>query len=97
MPLQRSLFQKLLPWYLTLTLTDDLDFVTKKKRFYPKEYKCEIWKLYHLPFKSYDQCNFFMYKQTDRRTDQKLNATDLLMREHKKDGNKGYESQRLSR
>ena len=26
------------------------------KALYPKEYTCEIWKLFNLPFKSYDQC-----------------------------------------
>ena len=36
MPSQR-LFFFFKTWYLTLTLTDDLDFVTKE-RFYRKEY-----------------------------------------------------------
>ena len=34
---------------MTLTLVP-------KKKFHHKEDKCEIWKLYHLPFKSHGQC-----------------------------------------
>ena len=46
------------PWQMTFTLV-------LKKGFYPKEYICEIWKLFHLPFKSYGQCKNFC-GQTDR-------------------------------
>ena len=37
----------------TVTLISDLDI--KEKRSHPKEYICEICKLYHLQFKSYGQ------------------------------------------
>ena len=48
-----------LPWWHRLrpsylTLTDDLD--TKEKK-----YKCEIWKIYHLYFKSYCQSFIFLF------------------------------------
>ena len=46
-------------WQMTLTLL-------LKTWFYPKEYICEIWRLYHLPFRSYGQCKSFVDKQTDR-------------------------------
>ena len=48
-----AIFFKTCDWYFTLTLTDDLDLAL------PKEYKCEIWKLYPLAFKSYGQCTNF--------------------------------------
>ena len=39
--------------------------------FYPKEYIWELWKLYHLPFKSYGQCESFLQtkKHTNGQTD----------------------------
>ena len=58
-----------------------------KKKFYPKEYKCEILERHHLPFKSYDQCKGFCgqtNEQKDRRTSQKLYAPNLSIRGHKK-------------
>ena len=60
-----------------------------KKGFYPKEYICEIRKLYHLPFKSYGQCKKICGQtngQTDRRTSQKLYfpPPDLSVQGHKK-------------
>ena len=48
------------PWQMTLT------FVVKKG-FYPKEFLCEIWMLYHLPLKSYGQCKS-LCQQTNRQT-----------------------------
>ena len=36
------------------------------ERYCHKEYTCEIWKLYHLPIKSYAQCKVF---RTNRQTD----------------------------
>ena len=64
------------PWQMTLTLV-------LKKGFYPREYMCKIWKVYHLPLKSYGQFKSSC-GQTNWRTDkgkgQKLYAPDLSMR-----------------
>ena len=80
---QRPFFRKLWPWQATLTLL-------LKKGFYTKEYKCEIWKLYHLPYHSKAMTNekVFADKQTDKLTDgqrtgQKLYTPDLQTRGHK--------------
>ena len=61
---------------MTLTLV-------RKKGSCPKEYICEIGKLYHLPFKNYGQCKrvfFFFFctnkrknGQTDRQTNVRAN------------------------
>ena len=67
MPPQWPFFRKLWPWYLTLTLTDDLDYGTKERDLPQGIYICDIWKLYHLPFKSYGQCISFC-GQTNRLT-----------------------------
>ena len=45
-----------------------------KKGFYHKEYLCEIYKLYRLPFKSYGNCKVFEDNQTDRRADERTNS-----------------------
>ena len=45
---------KLWPWYLTLTLADDLDLGTKEKVLPQGKYMKDK-NLYHLPFKSYGQ------------------------------------------
>ena len=59
-----------------------------KKGFYPKEYISEIRKLYHLPFKSYDQCKNILRtnnrtdgrrdRQTDRQTDRKTDGSKTI-------------------
>ena len=68
------------PWYLFST--DDLDLGTKKKkkkekkkkkRSKHKEYACEIWKLYHLFFKSNGQYLSFFCRQTKRTNRQAKN------------------------
>ena len=52
-----------------MTLIDDHDFVSKE-RFLPKEYICEIQKLYHLPIESYGQYKSFC-GQSNKRAGQK--------------------------
>ena len=74
-------FPTLWPWYLTLTLTDDFDFGTKERVLPQGIYIWNIWKLYHLPFKSYGQCKSFLW--TNKQTGQKLYAPNLLMQGHK--------------
>ena len=64
-------FWKLKTWYLTLPWQMTLTLVLKK-RLHPKEYTCEIWKLYHLPFKSYGQCKTLCV-QTNEQTDWRTN------------------------
>ena len=67
-----------------LTLVQKKEFY--KKGFYPKEYICKIWKLYHLPFKSYGQYKSFCgqtNEHADIQTGQKQYAHYLSMRGHK--------------
>ena len=73
-PPQQPFFQKLLPWYLTLTLTDDLDFCTEE-RVLPQginNLKYESSITYHSKAMS-------NVKVLDKQTGQKLYAPDLLI------------------
>ena len=57
-----------------------------KKGLYPREYTCicEIWKLYHIPFKSYGQWKSF-WGQANRKTDRpKAKCPNLSFLGHKK-------------
>ena len=76
-PRNGHFYQKLWPWYLTLT--DDLDFGTKKKAFTPRNIymKYESSITYH----SKTMANVKLF--VDRQTGQKLYAPDLSMLGHK--------------
>ena len=83
MPPQRTFFQKVWPWYLNLTLTDDFELGIPTKR------SCH--KIYSLfPIQRHGQCKSFLRTNnrkngwTDKPMGQKLYALDLLMQGHKK-------------